>query len=150
MTRLVLAFAVALSLGLAAIQGIAAEFGTADEAKAMLERAVAAINADEPKALAEFSRKDGGFIDRDLYVFCAGADGIIDGHPNPDAVGTDLKTQTDKKGNLFGDEMFKVAQTGTFNTVSYLWTRLGSTDPVVKVAYVTKVKDQVCGVGYYK
>jgi signal transduction histidine kinase len=150
MTRLPLACALAPALALAATPCIAADYGTADQAKALLVRAVAAVNADEPKALADFSRKDGGFIDRDLYVFCAGPDGMLDAHPNPDAVGTDLKTQKDYAGKLFGNEMFKVAQAGTFNQVSYLWTRLGSPDPVVKVAYVTRVKDQMCGVGYYK
>lgn len=38
-----------------------------------------------------------------------------------------------------------------FNEVTYVWPRLGTTEPVVpKVSYVTKVKDQVCAVGYYK
>ena len=48
----------------------AAEFGTADEAKAMLDRAVAAVKEDETKALDMFNKGQGGFKDRDLYVFC--------------------------------------------------------------------------------
>lgn len=87
MTRSALAFAVALPLALAAIPVVAADYGTATEAKAMLERAVAAVNADEPKALAEFSKGEGGFKDRDLYVFCSGPDGKIDAHPNPALIG---------------------------------------------------------------
>ena len=47
MMRSALALAVALPLALAANSGLAAENGTAEEAKAMLERAVAAVNADE-------------------------------------------------------------------------------------------------------
>jgi hypothetical protein len=31
-----------------------------------------------------------------------------------------------------------------------MWPRPGSTDPVKKVSYVTRVGDQVCAVGYYK
>ena len=31
-----------------------------------------------------------------------------------------------------------------------MWPRLGTTEPVPKISYVTKVKDQMCGVGYYK
>lgn len=31
-----------------------------------------------------------------------------------------------------------------------MWPRPGSTDPVPKVSFVTKVDDQVCTVGYYK
>ena len=62
----------------------AAEFGTAEEAKAMLERAVAAVKEDKAKALDMFNKGEGGFKDRDLYVFCANAsDGIITAHPLP-------------------------------------------------------------------
>jgi hypothetical protein len=31
-----------------------------------------------------------------------------------------------------------------------MWPRPGGTDPVQKVAYVTKIGDQVSAVGYYK
>src|SRR5262249_39440542 len=44
----------------------AAEYGTADEAKAMLERAIAAVKEDKAKALDMFSKGEGGFKDRDL------------------------------------------------------------------------------------
>ena len=43
--------------------------GTADEAKAMLMKAVAAVKADKAKALDMFNKGEGGFLDRDLYVF---------------------------------------------------------------------------------
>jgi len=46
------------------------QFGNADEAKAMLAKAVAAMKADTPKALDMFNRGEGGFLDRDLYPFC--------------------------------------------------------------------------------
>ena len=41
--------------------------GTADEAKAMLIKAVAAVKADKAKALDMFNKGEGGFLDRDLY-----------------------------------------------------------------------------------
>ena len=60
----------------------AAQFGTAEEAKAMLERAVAAVKEDKEKALDMFNKGEGGFKNRDLYVFCANAsDGILTAHP---------------------------------------------------------------------
>jgi hypothetical protein len=46
------------------------QFGNADEAKAMLARAVAAVKADKAKALEMFNQGEGGFLDRDLYPFC--------------------------------------------------------------------------------
>src|SRR6476659_7981910 len=60
----------------------AAEFGTAQEAKAMLEKAVVAVKEDKAKALDMFNKGEGGFKDRDLYVWCANAsDGIVSAHP---------------------------------------------------------------------
>ena len=60
----------------------AAQYGTADEAKAMLERAVAAVKEDTAKALDMFNKGEDGFKDRDLYVWCANAsDGIVMAHP---------------------------------------------------------------------
>jgi Single Cache domain 2 len=150
MKRSALMSAVALPLLLGGTPLLAAEYGTAAEAKAMLERAVAAVNADEPKALTEFSKGEDGFRERDLYVFCIGPDDKIDAHPNPARIGTDAKTNKDKNGKPFGEEMIRVAQPGKFAEVSYMWPRLGTTTPVPKKAYVTKVKDQICGVGYYK
>ena len=59
--------------------------GTADEAQAMLMKAVAAVNADKAKALDMFNKGEGGFRDRDLYVFCANtSDGTIVAMGNPD------------------------------------------------------------------
>ena len=53
-------------------------YGTSEEAKAMLEKAVAAVKQDKAKALDMFNKGEGGFKDRDLYVFCANAsDGIV-------------------------------------------------------------------------
>ena len=61
---------VLLSGLLAAHEGTAAgQTGTPEEAKAMLERAVAVLKADEPAALKAFNAGTEGFKDRDLYVF---------------------------------------------------------------------------------
>src|SRR5689334_13673433 len=60
----------------------ASEYGTAEEAKALLVKAVAAVNDDKAKALDMSNSGAGGFKDRDLYVFCANAsDGILTAHP---------------------------------------------------------------------
>jgi hypothetical protein len=47
----------------------AAEFGTAEETKAMLEKAVAAVKEDKAKALDLFNTGEGGFKDRDGAPF---------------------------------------------------------------------------------
>jgi signal transduction histidine kinase len=127
---------------------IAADFGTAAEAKAMLEKAVAAVKADKAKALEMFNKGEGGFKDRDLYPFCGGPDGMVTAHPK--LMGKSLKDLKDKAGKAIGEEMYKVAQAGKISEVSYMWPRPGSEELVQKVSLVTKAGDQVCAVGYYK
>ena len=61
----------------------AAEFGTREEAKAMLDKAVTAVKGNKEKALAMFNNGESGFKDRDLYVLCANtSDGIITASPS--------------------------------------------------------------------
>jgi signal transduction histidine kinase len=126
----------------------AADFGTEAEAKAMLDKAVAAVKANKAEALAQFTKGEGGFKDRDLYPFCGGPDGNFTAHPK--LVGKSLKDLKDKAGKPLGEEMYKVAKEGSVVTVDYMWPRPGSEEPVQKVSFVTKVGDQVCAVGYYK
>lgn len=146
MKRLLTAACAALLLS--AGMATAAEFGTADEAKAMLGRAAAAIKADKATALAQFTAGENGFRDRDLYPFCGGADGNFTAHPT--LVGKSLKDLKDKTGKPLGQEIYGSAKEGQITEVSYMWPRPGSTDPVSKVSFVTRVGDQVCAVGYYK
>lgn len=127
---------------------LAGSFATAEEAKAMLEKAVVAIKANKAEALAQFAKGEGGFKDRDLYPFCGGPDGNFSAHPS--LVGKSLKGLKDKAGKMLGEEIYATAKEGTIGEVSYMWARPGSTDPVQKVSFVTKVDDQVCAVGYYK
>jgi signal transduction histidine kinase len=125
--------------------------GTADEAKALLNKAVAALKADPKKAIADFNEPAGGFRDRDLYVFCAAApDYNFTAHPKAELRGTPLAALVDKKGKKLGEELIKTAAEDKVGQVEYFFPRPGGTDPVEKVTFVTKVGGQVCGVGYYK
>jgi signal transduction histidine kinase len=145
------AFTVAVTCAALSTFAIAqAQFGTAAEAKAMLEKAVVAVTADKAKALDQMQKGEGGFKDRDLYAFCANAsDGIITAHPA--LKGKNIRDIKDKDGKALGEEMMKVATEGKVQEVSYMWPRPGAdTTPVQKVSFVTKAGDQVCGVGYYK
>ncbi len=76
--------------------------GTADEAKAMLMKAVAAVKADKAKALDMFNKGEGGFLDRDFYVFCENvSDGkaVATGSPNrKQTLGVDVRTLKDSTG----------------------------------------------------
>jgi hypothetical protein len=59
--------AAALTLSGAAF---AQQGGTPQEARAMLDKAIAAVKADQAVAIAMFLKGEGGFLGRDLYPFC--------------------------------------------------------------------------------
>ena len=155
MRRYVIATAVATLLTSAptafAQQG---QLGTAQEARAMLDKAVAAVKADQAVALAMFNKGEGGFKDRDLYPFCFRvSDGKGVAGPVAVAAGVDTRTLKDPTGNAFGLELYAAAQKpeGQVTEVSYMFPKPGTTAPAVqKVSYVTRAGDLGCGVGYYK
>ena len=92
--------------------------GTADEAKAMLIKAIAAVKADKAKALDMFNKGEGGFRDRDLYVFCANAsDGTLVAIGNPNlkqALGVDVRIGQNSSGKAFGEEIYAAMQKPAF------------------------------------
>jgi Single Cache domain 2 len=123
--------------------------GTAAEAKAMLEKAVAAVKADKAKALNMFIKGEGGFKDRDLYPFCFdNKNGTVVAGP-PFVIGKDIRTFKDSTGKEFGQENFKGAIEGKISEVHYLFPRTSDGPPVPKVSFITGVSDLGCGVGYY-
>lgn len=129
----------------------AMDFGTAEEAKAMLKEAVMALEKDQAKALKDITEGK-MFKEKDLYVFCFDANtGIITGHGGKASmIGMDAKTLKDKTGANFGEELFKNAVKGEYREVGYFWPRPGETEQSQKSSYITRVGDQSCGVGYYK
>jgi signal transduction histidine kinase len=148
------ASAVALMLQAAAF---AQQGGTAQEARAMLDKAVSAVKANKTKALDMFNKGEGGFLDRDLYVFCANVtDGklVAIGNPNTkQLLGTDIKTLKDANGKAYGQEVLNAGQKpeGQVTEVSgYLFPSPTSPTPVPKNSFVEKVGEIACGVGYYK
>jgi hypothetical protein len=125
------------------------QFGTEQEARAMLDKAVAALKQNKEKALEMFNKGEGGFRDRDLYVFCANAsDGVLTAHPY--LKGEQLQDIVGKKGFPLGKEIMRTATEGKIKEVTYWWPRPGSEKPLEKRTFYTKVADQNCGVGYYK
>ena len=121
-------------------------------------KAVAAVKADKAKALDMFNKGEGGFLDRDLCVFCGNvSDGKAVAIGNPNAkqlIGVDARTLKDATGKNFGAELFAGYQKpiGQITEVSYMFPRPGADKtPVQKVSLVTRASDDLgCGVGYYK
>src|SRR5271156_2096217 len=119
--------------------------GTAQEARAMLDKAVAAVKADEAVALAMFNKGEGGFRDRDLYPFCFRvADGINVATPLAVLSGSDIRALKDPTGKMFGQELYAAAQSpeGQVTEVEYMFPKPGTKEPLFpKASFVTKVRD---------
>src|SRR5262249_20271417 len=128
---LIIAAASAAVLALSA-SAFATDHGTADAARAMLMKAVAALKADKAETLETIDNGEGGYLDRDLYVCCTNAsDGktVAIGNDNARAqtIGVDTRTFKDVNGKAFGQELYDGYQKpeGQITEVSYMWVRPG-------------------------
>jgi hypothetical protein len=141
--------AVVVLLTTSIVAAAQAKSGTEKEARAMLEKAVAALKDNKEKALDMFNKGEGGFKDRDLYVFCANAsDGTLTAHPY--LKGEHLQDIVGKKGFPLGKEIMQKATEGKILEVTYWWPRPGTEKPLEKHTFYTKAVGQNCGVGFYK
>ncbi len=126
----------------------AADFGTREEAKAMLNRAIVALKVNKAAAINKFNYNDAQFRDRDLFVFCFNrSDGKFTAHES--MVGWDVRALRDIWGTPYGEEMFAVKDGKTLE-VTYLSAVPGSTMLSPRRAYVTGVGDQACGVSAFQ
>jgi hypothetical protein len=127
----------------------AADFGTDEQAKAMLDRAISELKADKVLAINKFNYSDPRFHDRDLFVFCFnGEDGKYIAHEA--MVSHDVRAFRDAKGQPVGQRMYEIAADGKIVSVDYMSPVPGSTELALKRAYLTRVGDQVCGVSAYE
>jgi hypothetical protein len=132
----------------------AQQFGTAEEARAMLDRAVSALKSNEVKALAEFNDPDNKqFHDRDHYVVCFNmSDGKITAYSGPALLGVDIRTLSlndDPIGQRTYDAIHEAPQ-GDIATVDYSFPKPGKTERVPKQFIEMRVGDEACGVAYFK
>jgi len=129
--------------------------GTAADAKAMLEKTVAAIKADKAKTLDQINKDENGFLVGDIYPFCFNlSDGLLVANANLNVkqlLGKDVRTFKDPTGDLYGPRLYDEAKEGQINEVSYMSPKAGADKAwVPKVSLVTAVAGLGCGVGYYK
>jgi len=125
------------------------EFGSAIQAQALLKRAVGEIQIDKLKAISEFNYNDARFRDRDLFVFCFNrGDGKFTAHEA--MVSWDVRNLRDMVGKPFGEEMYEQAKDGQVSEVTFTSPIPGTTQMALRVAYVTAVRDQVCGVSAFR
>ncbi len=131
---------------------LAAERGSQEEAKALLDRAIAHVNeVGTEKAFADFSRADGGYVDRDLYVYCFDMEGKALAHGgNPALIGKNLMEMKDPDGVQPVKESIRILGSTETSTLDFKWPNPISKKIEAKSAYISKAKADWCGVGYYK
>ena len=148
LATLVFATVLCAAAGLASAQ----DMGTPDEAKAMSEKAQAAVNEmGKDKAFAEFADENGPFRDKDLYVFCMDMDGVMLFHPlKPELEGKNLK-DFDKYGDKLFQNMIDTVKDKGAGWVDYKWPYPGTDEVREKASYVMgNGAGFFCGVGAYK
>ncbi len=129
----------------------AGEMGTPDEAKAMSQKAAALVNQKGSDAFATFAAADGGFLTKDLYVFCMDLEGKMLSHAKkPGLIGKNLK-EFNKYGDTLFQDMIAVASGKGEGWVDYKWPYPGSEEVKEKTSYIINNKEGFfCGVGAYK
>lgn len=122
-----------------------------EQASAMLERAVAALQADPDKAIAAFNDLNGKFIEDDLYVFVVGLeDGRFRAHgATQRLVGTDGYVLTDPQGQPIIQQMVDALKDQNRGELDYAWRNPVTRKVESKHTQFRKVGDLLVGVGYY-
>jgi len=152
MKRLFTVFAALLvGFALAAPVG-AAEFGTKEEATAMVKKAIAyAKEVGIEKAAADFMDKNGKWQDRDLYVVVIAKDGIRIAHgQNPKLVGKSFLESVDVTGKPYGKETMDGAAAKGSGWVEYTFKDPVSQKNLPKEVYYEKSGELVFLSGVYK
>ena len=147
MKRIVIAICLSLLLISPAFAG-----GTADEAKALMGKAVSFLKVEgKDKAFTEFTNPQGKFVDRDLYIFVVDFNGITLAHGgSPKLVGKDMLGLKDADGKFFIKNFIELAKTKGAGWVDYKWVNPVTKKIEDKSTYIQKVDDYFLGCGIYK
>eukprot|EP01034_Spumella_vulgaris_P038468 gene38468-47503_t len=144
---------IAISLGILATPAYSADKGSANEAVAMVKKAVALIKSDGKEkafaAIADPANKD--FHDRDLYIYVYDLNGVAVAHGvNPKLVGKNLLDMKDNEGKAMIQEMVKVAKEKGSGWVDFKWPNPVTKAVEAKSGYVERAGDLLVGSGIYK
>jgi len=142
-----------VSLSLIAWPATAAEFGTKDEAVAMVKRVQTKFKAEGAEATfkAVSDKSVAEFHDRDLYPFIYDMSGVCVAHgARPALIGKNLITLKDQDGKSLVREMRDIAKDQGKGWFDYKWPNPLSSKIEDKASYVEKMGDYWVGVGVYR
>jgi uncharacterized protein len=132
----------------------AAEFGTRDQAMAMVRRVQEKFKKDGPEAtFRAINSNIAGFMDRDLFPYVHKLDGtqlVAAGFP-ASIRGKNLHDLKDQDGKFFVQEFVKVANTPPYHGwVDYRFLNPKTNTIDDKSAWIERMGDYLVGVGIYR
>jgi len=147
------ALVAAFTLALFSFNALAAdaERGTTAEAEALVKKSIAYYKKNgKDKALAEFQKNPGPFVDRDLYVtvYTMNADSLS--HINPKMIGKNMMDLRDADGKYHIKERMEAAQKGASGWQDFKFYNPVSKKIEPKRMYWEKHDDLVFACGAYK
>ena len=124
----------------------------ADEAKTMVEKAAAYLKANgKEKALEEFNKPKGHFVNGELYVFAYDLTATIVAHPaNSKLIGKNLMEVPDADGKLFRKTIVETAKAKGSGWVDYKYKNPQTNKVEQKTTYLQKSGDIIICCGTYK
>lgn len=143
-------FAKALLVLTILFSSVPAVAATPEEAKALLNEAVAFYKANgRDKTFAEINNPNGKFRRGELYIFVYDSDAVTVAHgADPSRIGIDRTNQQDENGKFFAREIMQVGESG--GSVDYVWLNpvTGTIQP--KTSYIKLVDGFRFGCGIYR
>jgi signal transduction histidine kinase len=152
--KLITAAIAALALAAIPVAAQNKSKGTAAEATAMVQKAIAHIKkAGKEKAFADFNDKKGAFTDRDLYVVVYDLNGKVLAHgANEKMIGKDVIDLRDNDGKYFVKErvemMSKAPDAKGWQDYKFMNPVSKQIEP--KRMYLQRHEDLIVGTGIYK
>lgn len=130
----------------------AGERGSADEAVALVQKAVAYLKANgKEKAYAEFNNPTGQFRDRDLYIFVIDMTGMEWANgANQKIVGKNVLDLKDAEGKMMVKSFIDLAKTKGKGWIDYKWPNPVQKSVESKSTYLEKYEDVLVASGIYK
>ena len=124
---------------------------TPEQARTLLDQAVAAVEKDPHAAFAEFNQINSKFKQDDLYVFAVNAkDGKFVAHGvNPRLVGSYARDLADPNGKPIIAQMFKLLEKRDRAEIDYDWRNPVTNKIEHKHSLLRMVGDHLIAVGYY-
>src|SRR5215475_3715198 len=156
MSRLALAlitFIAFTALFLGTLPASAAEFGTREEAVAMVRRVQQKFRKEGPDAaFRAINNKAPGFADRDLYPFVTELTGLcVANGVTPAVRGKNLLDLKDQDGKFMIQEFVRTASTPPGQGwVDYRWLNPKANAVEDKSTWIARIGDYLVGVGVYK